>query len=53
MGWFGDIWNLISSSRAIMSRSCWLPGSSMSLGLALVWLAGASVAPVVAQLAGT
>ncbi len=32
MGWLGDIWNLTRSSRAIMSRSCWLSGSSMSSG---------------------
>ncbi len=28
-GCLRDIWNLISSSRAIMSRSCWLSGSLM------------------------
>ena len=31
-GWRSDIWNLMSSSRAIMSRSCWLSGRSMSSG---------------------
>src|SRR5881394_2641428 len=32
IGWRCDIWNLTSSSRASMSRSCWLSGSFMSGG---------------------
>ena len=31
-GWRSDIWNFSSSSRAIMSRSCWLSGSSIVVG---------------------
>src|SRR5262249_44544226 len=32
IGWRCDIWNLTSSSRASMSRSCWLSGSLRSGG---------------------
>lgn len=32
-GWRSDIWNLSNSSRAIMSRSCWLSGSSIESGI--------------------
>ena len=31
-GWRSDIWNLTSSSRAIMSRSCWLSGQINGIG---------------------